>query len=159
MIKFKRGSTDNWNKNLEVIADGQPAYDKDRHKLKVGDGIRPFILLPDVSGLFRNEILESNAEAQKSLLSDPIFTYGDTPPDQSTEGEVYFQKYEGAVEADYVVEFGRDTTGYFRKWNSGFIECWGVKSSEFITNAKKKFTSTFYDVTSGNNVEMKGFWK
>lgn len=159
MIQFKRGSTLKWLVNTEKLADGQPAYDKTRRKLKIGDGTKTFNELPDVSGLFRDEILESNTAAQKNILSDPVFTYGDSAPNSSTKGEIYFQKYKGAVEADYVVEIGKYTNGYFRKWNSGFMECWGKGDADYLANFKNKFTDIFYDVRTENYFEIKGFWK
>ena len=41
MIQIKRGTTKNWRKyNLRLLA-GQPGYDKDKQKIKIGDGVTP----------------------------------------------------------------------------------------------------------------------
>lgn len=159
MIQFKRGSTVNWLLNTEKLADGQPAYDKTRRKLRIGDGTKTFNELKDVSGLFREEILESNITAMANLTSDPIFTYGSVEPNDLTKGEIYFQKYNGAVEADYVIESGRNANYYFRKWSTGFIECWGTGKSDLITDLKNEhFKSVIYEVKTESYFEIKGFW-
>ena len=38
MIQLKRGKTDSWRKNRTKLSAGQPGYDKEKHKIKVGDG-------------------------------------------------------------------------------------------------------------------------
>ena len=159
MIQFKRGSTVNWLLNTEKLADGQPAYDKTRRKLRIGDGTKTFNELKDVSGLFREEILENNVTAMANLTSDPVFTYGSTEPNDLTKGEIYFQKYNGAVEADYVIEYGIDANYYYRKWNSGFIECWGNSDIKYTERLQSKFKTIFYNTKIGNHFEVKGSWK
>ena len=57
MIQIKRGKTKNWRKLKKVLAVGQPGYDKNKHKLKVGDGETLWKELPYASGLFAEEIL------------------------------------------------------------------------------------------------------
>lgn len=158
MIQIKRGSTARWLLNTEKLADGQPAYDKTRRKLRIGDGTKTFNELEDVSGLFREEILESNATAAANLTSDPLFTYGNTKPNDLTKGEIYFQTYDGAVEADYIVAYGRNNNYFYRKWVTGFIECWGNGDS---TAAKKAagFNKIIYETKTGTYFEIKGYWK
>jgi hypothetical protein len=56
MIQFKRGSTASWRKNKVKLAAGQPGYDKDKHKLKIGDGESTWAELPYISGLSNEEI-------------------------------------------------------------------------------------------------------
>ena len=169
MIQFKRGSTASWLSNTEKLADGQPAYDKTRRKLRIGDGSKAFNELPDVTGLSKNEILaeyQPNTTSnpltvlEKLLNPDPIFSYGNKKPTEVDKGEIYFQKYEGAVEADYVVEFGRNANYYYRKWNSGFIECWGTGNADLVKNLKDlHFKSIIFEVNTENNFEIKGYWK
>lgn len=173
MIQIKRGSTQNWITNSEKLADGQPAYDKTRNKLKIGNGSKTFNELPDVSGLSKNEILSeytprntSGLSALEQLLDqllnpDPIFTYGTKKPTEVDKGEIYFQKYDGAVEADYVVEYGKHANCYFRKWVTGFMECWGTGDADLLKTLKADlgFTSVIYETKTGNYFEIKGYWK
>lgn len=171
MIQIKRGSTEAWQNNNEKLAAGQPAYDKDRHKLKIGDGEHSYKELPDVTGLFKDEILaeytprESTGNIILDTLNklanpDPIFTYGDKKPEEVDRGDIYFQKYDGAVEADYVIDFGKNANYYFRKWSTGFIECWGTGKADLIKDLKNKhFKSVIYEVKTGSYFEIKGFWK
>jgi hypothetical protein len=153
MIQFKRGSLAKWLLQKTPLADGQPAYDKTIKKLKIGDGKSLFKDLPYVSGLFANEILEAESAAN----DDTLFTYGTAVPSTSTKGKVYMQQFEGAVEADYVVEMGRSSNYFFRKWNSGFIECWG--KGTVPTTISKLFTNIIYNTKTGEYFELKGFWK
>lgn len=166
MIQIKRGSTEAWQNNNEKLAAGQPAYDKDRHKLKIGDGEHPYKELPDASGLSKKEILaeyEPNTNlltvVEKLLNPDPIFSYGTNNPSEVNRGDIYFQKYDGAVEADYVIEYGIDANYYYRKWNSGFIECWGNSDIKYTERLKNKFKTIFYNTKIGNHFEVKGSWK
>lgn len=130
MIQIKRGKTDSWRKNAVKLADGQPGYDKDKHKIKIGDGESTWEKLPYASGLSEEEILCSEKEAKLSLLADPenkaIITYGTDNPDKKTVGQLYLQYYDAEPEVDYVVEYGVDGIWTYRKWNSGLAECWGT---------------------------------
>lgn len=170
MIQIKRGSTKAWQDSKEKLAAGQPAYDKDRHKLKIGDGEHPYTELPDVTGLFKDEILAEYTPREitgnvildtlnKLANPDPVFTYGDKKPEEIDRGDIYFQKYDGAVEADYVIEYGLDANYYYRKWNSGFIECWGNSDIKYTERLQSKFKTIFYNTKIGNHFEVKGSWK
>lgn len=68
-IKFKRGTTSEWNNSAApsgvVLALGEPGYEKDTGKLKIGNGITPWALLPYVG-------LEPNDEYIQDLLSSFI---------------------------------------------------------------------------------------
>lgn len=155
MIQFKRGKTDSWRRSATVLAPGQPGYDKDTSKIKIGDGKSSWDELPDVSGLRLDEILDSeeNAKAKVKAVESlgffgklltkltasarPIFTYGTDTPDSDTKGRVYLQYFEAEPEVDYVVETGVNSIWSYRKWNSGRAECWGT------TKLKTSVTNTF----------------
>lgn len=153
MIQFKRGSLVKWLLNREILADGQPGYDKTLKKLKIGDGEHSWTELPYVSGLFAEEILEKESNADK----DTLFTYGTKVPDSNTKGTVYLQQFEGAIETDFVVKYGRDVNYFYRKWNSGFIECWG--KGDIPSNINKKVTTIIFNTKIGDYFEVKGYWK
>jgi hypothetical protein len=46
MIQFKRGTTDSWNNLNPVLRAGQPGYNKDENKIKIGDGTSRWTELP-----------------------------------------------------------------------------------------------------------------
>jgi hypothetical protein len=144
MIQFKRGKTSTWEKQKTVLADGQPGYDKERNKLKIGNGKDSWKDLPDASGLFMDEIIDSEENAKnkakaKAALNPlanfvagllkkenrTVITYGAETPDKNTIGQVYLQHYETEPETDYVVEYGTDRGWYYKKWRSGLAECYG----------------------------------
>lgn len=169
MIQIKRGSTEAWQNNKEKLAAGQPAYDKTRRKLRIGDGTKTFNELKDVSGLYKDEILAEYTPREPTgnvlidaikLLTDPdpVFTYGDKTPEEVDRGEIYFQKYDGAVEADYIVAYGRNNNYFYRKWLTGFIECWGNGDSTAAKEAAG-FNKIIYETKTGNYFEIKGYWK
>ena len=130
MIQFKRGSTESWKKLKKPLAAGQPGYDKDKHRLKVGDGKNLWEKLKAV-GLSKEEILDSEQNAKLRLKEDPeslaIITYGPEDPDKNTVGELYLQHYEAEPEVDYVVDYGVNGIWSYRKWHSGRAECSGTK--------------------------------
>lgn len=140
MIQFKRGSTKVNNGSLDksaaagswkdvVLQDGQPGYDKTSNRLKIGDGYSKWQDLKWLkSGLEKNQILDSEAQARKRLKKNnediTIFTYGKKDPNNDLVGEVYLHQYDGPIETDYVIEVGVDSYWKYRKWYSGLVECW-----------------------------------
>lgn len=138
MIQFRRGTTKSWKKTKTKLASGQPGYDKDKHKIKIGDGEKLWSELPYASGLFAEEILNSEEAAKKRKAVDAedttLITYGTEAPNKNTTGQLYLQQYEAAPEADYVIEYGTGDWTY-QKWNSGILKCWGIfKVSTMLPN-------------------------
>lgn len=73
-IAIRRGTTEEWEKSNEVLADGEPAYNKSTRELKVGDGITPFSLLEPV------RVLESGNkqdDSSKPEIAIPEFLQKD----------------------------------------------------------------------------------
>jgi hypothetical protein len=132
---------------------GQPGYDKDKHKLKIGDGEKYWTELPYASGLFEEDVFNSETKARVRHALDPedttIITYGTQSPDKNTVGKVYLQYYETSPEVDYVIDFGIDGIWMYRKWNSGRAECFGTL--EISTAIQNPFENNilFY-----NNTDM-----
>lgn len=153
MIKIKRGSSTSWQKLKKPLADGQPGYDKTTRKLKIGDGVSLWKDLRDVSGFSAEEIFESESKAD----DETIFTFGTDMPNSNTKGKIYLQQFDGGVEADYVVETGRNEKYYYRKWESGFIECWG--NGEIPSSVSNLVKIRIFQVSSTTYFEIKGFWK
>lgn len=154
MIQFRRGSSKSWLGFKKPLAAGQPGYDKTENKLKIGDGTTSWEKLDYLVG---DLDVKQLIQAEKEANDKTIFTYGNKAPSPSTKGVVYLQQYEGSVEADYVIETGRDINYFFRKWNSGFIECWG--KGDVPDRAKKMLKSTIFNVKNSEYFEIKGFWK
>lgn len=130
MIRLKRGSTSNWRKPRAPLADGQPGYDRNKHKIKIGDGVTPWSLLPYASGLKSDDILMPENLAKARALLDPedstLITYGTDFPDNSNIGQVYLQYYDTEPETDYIVEAGVYCDWQYQKWNSGIARCSGT---------------------------------
>jgi len=140
MIKFRRGKTATWYKQKTPLEDGQPGYDKDTHKIKIGDGKSSWSTLPSASGLSAEEILSSEVEAKNrrtkllNILVNPVaallkrespavITYGTDAPDEKTVGQIYLQHYDAEPEVDYVVESGVGNGWVYQKWSSGIAKC------------------------------------
>ena len=136
MIQFKRGKTATWKKLKTPLAAGQPGYDKDKHKLKIGDGEKHWTELPYVSGLSAEEIFNSESTAKAKYAIDhedtTIITYGTKSPDKNTVGQIYLQYYDAEPEVDYVVSAGINKGWTYQKWKSGIAKCF--KSFEFTTS-------------------------
>lgn len=141
-----------------ILSNGQPGYDRRTHKLKIGDGKSTWQELPNVGGLDYDQVLDSEKKAKIRQAINPtdktIFTYGEEDLDRYTVGQVYLQQYDGPPEADYVTEFGISGIWQYRKWRSGFAECWGhiwQKGFSTIFNPVD-YPFTFIDI-SGNTDE------
>ena len=149
MIQLRRGKTLSWRGSSLILAPGQPGYDKDKHKIKIGDGETPWILLPYASGLSAEEILNSEAQAKIRYALDKeditLITYGDDNPDSNTVGQLYLQYYDAEPETDYVVNSGTNGIWTYQKWHSGIARCWGTLS--LTTGVQNAFENAdlFYD--------------
>jgi hypothetical protein len=127
MIQLKRGTTAGWRKLKTPLAAGQPGYDKDKHKLKIGDGKNLWSALPYASGLAAEDILcsESDAKSRHKLDSEDVslITYGTNSPNKDTVGQLYLQYYDTDPEVDYVISAGISDGWSYKKWKSGIAEC------------------------------------
>ena len=161
MIQFRRGKTASWLVQKTKLKDGQPGYDKDKHKIKVGDGEHSWNELPYASGLSSEEILSSESDAKirratsfllnplSALLDSPaVITYGTEKPDKDTIGQLYLQYYDSDPEADHIVEMGSDGIWTYRKWRSGLAECWGTYKHRTSLDEPLSAGTLFYNNTS-----------
>jgi hypothetical protein len=150
MIQIKRGSKNNWLALKKPLAAGQPGYDKDKHKIKIGNGKDLWSSLPYASGLFAKEIFNSEADAKERNKTDnsdtTIITYGTDSPDKNTIGQLYLQYYDTDPEADYVVSSGVDREWTYQKWNSGIARCCGT--FKFSTTVQSIIGESLYQSSS-----------
>lgn len=136
MIQLKRGSTKSWRGSKTKLEPGQPGYDKDKHKIKVGDGEATWKDLPYATGLFAEEILDSELAAEARHKKDSedttLITYGTDAPDENTVGKLYLQQ----STTDHIVEAGISKGWTYQIYNSGIMRCCGVfKVSLDITDS------------------------
>jgi hypothetical protein len=152
MIQFRRGSTRSWRNNSTKLAAGQPGYDKEKHKIKVGDGESSWSELPYVGGLSAREILDSEAAAKTKRNKDSedltLFTYGTEAPDSNTVGQVYLQEYDAEPEVDYIISSGVTGIWTYQVWKSGIAKCWGRITLE--TDIQTAFDNTWLYHNSTN---------
>jgi hypothetical protein len=149
MIQFRRGSTSSWQKAKTKLAAGQPGYDKEKHKIKIGDGENLWQDLPYASGLSATEILDSeeSAKARNKLDAEDktLITYGTEAPDKNTVGQVYLQAYDAEPETDYIVKSGINGIWSYQQWKSGFARCWGTLPLTTSVNTSIEGTNIFND--------------
>ena len=157
MIQFRRGSTKNWRATTQKLASGQPGYDKDKHKIKVGDGESTWTELPYASGLFEKEILdsESNAKSKQKIDSEDktLITYGTEVPNASTVGQVYLQQYNAEPEVDYIVSSGINGIWTYQKWKSGIARCCGQVSLTTALQTSLEGSGLFQDANKMTSIE------
>jgi len=151
MIQIKRGRTSKWRSTETSLAPGQPGYDKDKHKIKIGDGNTLWADLPYASGLFANEILDSETAAKDKKKKDAedltLITYGTETPNEKTTGQVYLQQID-EPEVDYVIASGTTKEGWtYQKWKSGIAKCWCNHS--FRTTVKELLELFYRSATTG----------
>lgn len=51
------------------------------------------------------------------------------------------------IDVDYIVEQGESDGWFYRKWNSGFAECWKIYYGYGITSAKTHYSGFYYSET------------
>jgi hypothetical protein len=158
MIQFRRGSTKSWRSAKVKLAAGQPGYDKDKHKIKIGDGVKQWQELPYATGLFAEEILDSEDNAKTKKAKDEedltLITYGEEPPTygaetltENTVGLVYLQQID-EPEVDYVIASGTSGIWTYQKWKSGIAKCWGNYS--FTTTVQGQLELFYQSATAGS---------
>lgn len=152
MIQFKRGKTTSWRNETKPLAAGQPGYDKEKHKIKIGDGESSWSALPYASGLTAEEVLNSEEKAKQRFKLDPeditIITYGTESPDEDTVGKVYLQHYETDPEVDYIVNTSLGNWSC-QKWNSGIAKCF--ITFEHTTAIQEAINSSLYKNSTSIN--------
>lgn len=130
MIQFRRGTTKSWKATKVKLAAGQPGFDKDKYKIKIGDGKSDWSDLPYVSGLSSQEILDSEQAAQERYEADnediTLITYGTDLPDENTVGQLYLQQCDTPIETDYIVKSGINGIWSYQIWKSGIARCHGI---------------------------------
>lgn len=149
MIQFRRGTTKSWRSTKTKLASGQPGYDKDKHKIKIGDGSTLWEDLPYASGISAKEVLDSEESAKARSTSDSedktIITYGKTAPDKTTVGQLYLQQYEAEPEVDYVVKSGINGIWTYQQWKSGIARCCGTFTVSTDVQTDIEGTGLFHD--------------
>ena len=159
MIQIKRGTTNQWEKANPQLAPGQPGFDLDLRKLKIGntEGANWKDLEYVIGDLDMDRLIQPIDKSDDKT----VFTYGSEIPETTTNGLIYLQQYDGSVEVDYVVGLKRDSNYFLRKWESGLAECWGV--GDIPEEATKVFKTTFFKntskVDSNSYFVLKGYWK
>ena len=68
VIQFKRGTTSNLYQVNPVLAKGEPCFDYEQGKLKIGDGIHNYNDLPDIEGFNYDKVFFGEVEL-KNLKS------------------------------------------------------------------------------------------
>lgn len=156
MIQFRRGSTSSWQKAKTKLAAGQPGYDKEKHKIKIGDGENLWKDLPYASGLSAQEILDSEESAKARNRQDAedktLITYGTESPDKNTVGQIYLRAFDAEPETDYIVKSGIDGIWSYQQWKSGFAKCWGTISLTANLQIPIEGTNIFHDNNKMKNI-------
>lgn len=53
LYKFKRATSQRWAEVNPILFAGEPAFETDTHKLKIGDGFSPYLSLPYIGSNIR----------------------------------------------------------------------------------------------------------
>ena len=126
MIQFRRGTTKSWKNTKIKLASGQPGYDKDKHKIKIGDGETSWDKLPYVGGLSAQEIIDSEVNAKARNKQDKedktLITYGTDLPNEQTIGTLYLHQ----STSDYIIESGIADGWAYQIYGSGIMKCYGT---------------------------------
>lgn len=72
-FKFRRGQSSSWTALNPILADGEPGYELDTHKLKIGDGVTLWNDLPYINSNSGSEDKGIPSELIKTLFSKEEF--------------------------------------------------------------------------------------
>ena len=163
MIQFRRGTTKSWRSTKIKLASGQPGYDKDKNKIKIGDGEKLWSELPYASGLSAEEILSSEDVAKSRNKLDKedktIITYGTAVPDKDVVGQLYLQQYDAEPEVDYIVKSGIKGVWTYQQYKSGIAKCWGTLSISTDVQTSIEGIHLFHDNNKMKSVEYPFIFK
>ena len=149
MIQFRRGTTKSWRNTKSKLSAGQPGYDKEKHKIKIGDGQTLWNDLPYVSGLSAEEILSSEEDAKANQdkydkYATTLITYGTEAPDKNTVGKLYLQQ----GNTDFIVESGISNGWVYQVYNSGIIKCFGKFNVKLDITDSIEGTGLYCDINN-----------
>ena len=88
-IKFRRDTSDNWNNVNPVLAAGEPGYEIDTHRLKVGDGSTDWQNLPYISTTTSTLSNLSDVDDSLATGNDAYVLSYDTQTNQWIAKDVY----------------------------------------------------------------------
>lgn len=71
MVKLKRGESSSWTSGNPVLQAGQPGYEIDNHRLKIGDGISNWNELDYISSPWDGGIINNSA----TIVADGGFRF------------------------------------------------------------------------------------
>jgi hyaluronoglucosaminidase len=72
-FKFKRGTAERWKEVNPILQAGEPGFEIDSHKLKIGDGITPWKDLPYIEG--KTELINFTSSADFPEIGNPNILY------------------------------------------------------------------------------------
>ena len=75
-FKLRRGTAQRWIEVNPILAQGEPGFEYDTGKLKIGDGIKPWTELKYIGSHFsEDELICVNEFAELSAIGDPNKLY------------------------------------------------------------------------------------
>lgn len=72
-FQLRRGLKATWEKNNPILAYGEPGFEKDTNRLKIGDGVRDWLTLPYLAG---GSYTISADEHSVTIANDVLALYG-----------------------------------------------------------------------------------
>lgn len=108
-IQFKRGSSARWLELNPILADGEPGYDTDKGRLKIGDGVTPWTDL-----LFQDE---KAVISRADYYSFPSIGSSNTIYKEESTGKIYqwidnhYEVIKTEVDLDITLINGGDANG------------------------------------------------
>jgi hypothetical protein len=78
-IQIRRGRKAFWESENPILHDGEPGYEKDTRKLKIGDGSTPWNALPYAAGGASDIPIDQASLAEHINAATPHPVYDDGP--------------------------------------------------------------------------------
>lgn len=100
MIQFKRGNAQDFKIKNPILAAGQPGYEKDTGKLKIGNGETAWNNLNYVTPDADEMIAEASVATDDTLIS-----YGSEDPTVNTKGAIYLQEVADTTEQELLDKY------------------------------------------------------
>jgi hypothetical protein len=78
-IQLRRGKKAFWESENPILHEGEPGYERDTRKLKIGDGVTPWLDLPYAAGGASDIPVDQASLAEHINAATPHPVYDDGP--------------------------------------------------------------------------------
>lgn len=89
-FKLRRDTAANWTAANPTLADGEPGFENDTNKLKLGNGVTPWNSLPYFPGTIDASNITNQSNLNAGMINGSKITVAQTAPTSPATGDLWF---------------------------------------------------------------------